>query len=82
MQTTIETRPMTDGEYAKERESGTLYFCPKCRSLKVEETDSLEWEDPVDSEETACVRLQCNDCKARWAEILRPVGYEMEGDAL
>ena len=75
-----ETRPMTDDEYAQERESGALFFCPCCRALKVEETDSLEWSDPAGSEEMARVRLYCNACKTRWTEILRPVGYELESD--
>lgn len=73
----LASRTMSDDEYARMREGG-LYLCPRCRSLKVEEVESLEWEDPAGSEETAIVKLQCNSCKVSWTEILRPVGFEME----
>ncbi len=70
-------RPMTDNEYAQEREQEGLWLCPRCQSPEVAERRSLDWASGK-GDETATVKLRCLACKAHWTEILRPVGYEME----
>lgn len=70
------SRIITDDEYATQRDSGAPHFCPTCLGMDTTERAGLQWED--ECKDTALVRLVCNACQARWTEILRPVGYEME----